>query len=48
MPVGTHAVYEITPESEKWYLVVTNYDNGENPGQDDRKTPACKRMDAIG
>jgi hypothetical protein len=47
-PVGTHAVFEIGPDTKDWYLVVTNYDNNENPGQDDRKSPACKRLDAIG
>jgi len=31
-PVGTHGVYEVTPDSKDWYVVVTNYDKEENPG----------------
>jgi len=45
-PIGYHATYELSEQN--WFLVQTNYDVGEDSGDDDRKTPAIKRLEAIG
>jgi hypothetical protein len=35
-------------DDDNWFVVVTNYDEGEDPIWDDRLHPAIKRMEAIG
>ncbi|KRX06307.1 hypothetical protein PPERSA_06278 [Pseudocohnilembus persalinus] len=49
-PVGYHGFYEIGPNGPdgEWFIVQTNYDRWEDPGSDQRRTPAEKRLKSIG